>query len=135
MAECIGSRAISPFGILALFFRCKYRHLIRQQYPRLRADCEQGGMSSYIRDVAIDVGLVYEDAERQLINNGTPYPSQGHFATPSDSFPRTAQSWHEMNGLRSTNQSYTGYSESAALLGSNGSQAGPTQNSTVERFR
>lgn len=54
----LGTRVISPFGLLGMLTRNRFRRLIDEQYPRLQEDIERGGMAAYISEVAIDPGLV-----------------------------------------------------------------------------
>jgi hypothetical protein len=32
--------------------------MIHEQYPRLRDDCEKGGLASYVKEVAIDISFL-----------------------------------------------------------------------------
>ncbi|KZP02527.1 hypothetical protein FIBSPDRAFT_905770, partial [Athelia psychrophila] len=58
LAILFGTRAISPFGLLGIITRGRFRRLINEQYPYLQEDIERGGMAAYISEVAIDPGLV-----------------------------------------------------------------------------
>ncbi|KZP23091.1 hypothetical protein FIBSPDRAFT_930796 [Athelia psychrophila] len=58
LAILFGARAISPFGLLGIITRGRFRRLINEQYPYLQEDIERGGMAAYISEVAIDPGLV-----------------------------------------------------------------------------
>lgn len=59
----IGSKPISPLGVLGLLARKKLKEAIHQQYPRLRDEVESGGMASFIRDVAVEVDVLEEAPE------------------------------------------------------------------------
>ncbi|KZP11602.1 hypothetical protein FIBSPDRAFT_962136 [Athelia psychrophila] len=52
-----GSRAISPFGLLGMVTRNRFKRLIHEQFPRMQQDIERGGMAAYISEVAIDAAM------------------------------------------------------------------------------
>ncbi|KAF7986264.1 hypothetical protein HWV62_35178 [Athelia sp. TMB] len=56
-AILFGTRVISPFGLLGVAMRSRFRRLINEQYPRLQEDINQGGMAAYVNEVAIDAAL------------------------------------------------------------------------------
>ncbi|KZP24966.1 hypothetical protein FIBSPDRAFT_950668 [Athelia psychrophila] len=58
MAIIFGTRAISPFGLLGIVTRNRFKKLIHEQYPRIQEDIERGGMAAYVSEVAIDAGLM-----------------------------------------------------------------------------
>ncbi|KZP21782.1 hypothetical protein FIBSPDRAFT_1044052 [Athelia psychrophila] len=58
MAILFGSRAISPFGLLGIVTRNRFKKLIHEQFPRIQEDIERGGMAAYISEVAIDAALM-----------------------------------------------------------------------------
>ncbi|KAF7986301.1 hypothetical protein HWV62_35252 [Athelia sp. TMB] len=58
VAILFGTRIISPFGLLGILARQRFRHLINLQFPRLQDDIDRGGMAAYISEVAIDAALV-----------------------------------------------------------------------------
>ncbi|KZP24969.1 hypothetical protein FIBSPDRAFT_929535 [Athelia psychrophila] len=58
MAIVFGTRAISPFGLLGIVTRNRFKKLIHEQYPRIHEDIERGGMAAYVSEVAIDAGLM-----------------------------------------------------------------------------
>ncbi|KAF7986327.1 hypothetical protein HWV62_35304 [Athelia sp. TMB] len=63
MAILFGSRAISPFGILGIVTRNRFKRLIHEQYPAMQEDIENSGrlgMAAYISEVAIDAALIDE---------------------------------------------------------------------------
>lgn len=41
--------------------RARLRQLMQQNYPRLREECAHGGLASYIKQVALDVGFVDDE--------------------------------------------------------------------------
>ncbi|KZP03719.1 hypothetical protein FIBSPDRAFT_1055116 [Athelia psychrophila] len=53
----IGTRIISPFGLLGVIARNRFRRLIHEQYPYMQEDIDRGGMAAYVSEVAIDAGL------------------------------------------------------------------------------
>ncbi|KZP24959.1 hypothetical protein FIBSPDRAFT_856313, partial [Athelia psychrophila] len=57
-AIIFGTRAISPFGLLGIVTRNRFKKLIHEQYPRIQEDIERGGMAAYVSEVAIDAGLM-----------------------------------------------------------------------------
>ncbi|KAF7986357.1 hypothetical protein HWV62_35364 [Athelia sp. TMB] len=72
-----GSRVVSPFGMLGIVTRNRYKRLIHEQYPAMQEDIENGGrlgMAAYISEVAIDAALV-----------DPPSPVTGHQSTSHDS--------------------------------------------------
>lgn len=64
MAMFTGGKVISPFGMTALFLRKRLWRGIDNQYPLMSEDLSRPGLSSYIKDVALDAG--FDDAERGL---------------------------------------------------------------------
>ncbi|KZP15342.1 hypothetical protein FIBSPDRAFT_1048265 [Athelia psychrophila] len=58
LAILFGSKSISPFGLLGIVTRDRFRRLINEQYPRLQEDIERGGMAAYVSEVAVDPGLL-----------------------------------------------------------------------------
>ncbi|KZP15115.1 hypothetical protein FIBSPDRAFT_90657 [Athelia psychrophila] len=58
MAILFGNRAISPFGLLGIVTRNRFKKLIHKQFPRIQEDIERGGMAAYISEVAIDAALM-----------------------------------------------------------------------------
>ncbi|KAF7986265.1 hypothetical protein HWV62_35180 [Athelia sp. TMB] len=58
VAILFGTRIISPFGLLGIVARRRFRRLINEQYPRLQEDINRGGMAAYISEIAIDAALV-----------------------------------------------------------------------------
>ncbi|KZP15334.1 hypothetical protein FIBSPDRAFT_958988 [Athelia psychrophila] len=66
LAILFSTRAISPFGLLGLITRHRFRRLINEQYPRLQEDIEHDGMTTYISEVAIDPGLVPNSTSAKL---------------------------------------------------------------------
>ncbi|KZP25049.1 hypothetical protein FIBSPDRAFT_403044 [Athelia psychrophila] len=57
LAILFGTRIISPFGLLGVIARNRFRRLIHEQYPYMQEDIDRGGMAAYISEVAIDAGL------------------------------------------------------------------------------
>ena len=56
---CIpGSKPISPFGILGLAVRQKLKGAIQERYPLLKEEIRQGGMASFIKDVAVESNML-----------------------------------------------------------------------------
>ncbi|KDQ64092.1 hypothetical protein JAAARDRAFT_52085 [Jaapia argillacea MUCL 33604] len=70
----LGSKAISPFGALGLFMRQKLRRAIRDQYPALRGQIQEGGMATFLHDFAVDIDILDDDPDRD------PRPSSGQYA-------------------------------------------------------
>ncbi|KZP28699.1 hypothetical protein FIBSPDRAFT_947527 [Athelia psychrophila] len=58
MAILFGTRMISPFGLLGMVTRNRFKRLIHEQYPHMQEDIEHGGMAAYISEVAIDAALM-----------------------------------------------------------------------------
>ncbi|KZP05556.1 hypothetical protein FIBSPDRAFT_967186 [Athelia psychrophila] len=66
VAILFGSRVISPFGLLGMVTRDRFKRLIHEQYPRMLDDIERGGMAAYISEVAINAALIdVSSAERR----------------------------------------------------------------------
>lgn len=59
-------------GVVA---RSRFRRLIQEHYPLLREECSKGGMSSFLKDVAVDVGFI-ENIDDE------PRPQAGHLLAP-----------------------------------------------------
>ncbi|KZP25022.1 hypothetical protein FIBSPDRAFT_929571 [Athelia psychrophila] len=76
LAIMFGTRAISPFGILGMITRNRFKRLIHEQYPYLQEDIERGGMAAYVSEVAIDPGLVQSDSahRRSRVATSSPGP-------------------------------------------------------------
>ncbi|KZP28695.1 hypothetical protein FIBSPDRAFT_1039439 [Athelia psychrophila] len=58
MAILFGTRIVSPFGLLGMVTRNRFKRLIHEQYPRMQEDIDHGGMAAYISEVAIDAALM-----------------------------------------------------------------------------
>ncbi|KZP13198.1 hypothetical protein FIBSPDRAFT_936470 [Athelia psychrophila] len=58
MGILLGNRAISPFGLLGIVTRNRFKRLIHEQYPLIQEDIDRGGMAAYISEVAIDAALM-----------------------------------------------------------------------------
>ncbi|KZP15861.1 hypothetical protein FIBSPDRAFT_866759 [Athelia psychrophila] len=58
MAILFGNRAISPYGLLGIVTRNRFKKLIHEQYPFIQEDIDRGCMSAYISEVAIDAALM-----------------------------------------------------------------------------
>lgn len=68
----LGSKPISPFGLLGIFASQKIMRMVGEQFPELRKDCERGGMASYIREVGINVGFVDDDIAHPSSGTASP---------------------------------------------------------------
>lgn len=71
LIQSVGSKPISPLGAIGLIARKKLRAAIHKQYPRLRDEVENGGMASFIRDVALEVDVIEEDAEEKVVHHAS----------------------------------------------------------------
>lgn len=49
---------ISPFGMLGLVTRNRFKKLIHEQYPQIQEDINRGGTAAYVSEVAIDAALM-----------------------------------------------------------------------------
>ncbi|KZP14821.1 hypothetical protein FIBSPDRAFT_1048594 [Athelia psychrophila] len=58
VAIIVGTRFVSPFGLLGLVTRNRFKRLIHEQYPHMQEDIDRGGMVAYISEVAIDAALI-----------------------------------------------------------------------------
>lgn len=68
-SDCIvhgaGSRPISPFGVIGILLRRRFRRLINEQFPLLRGEFAERGLASFIKEVAIDVDFISPTGEDQ----------------------------------------------------------------------
>lgn len=55
-----GSRPLSPFGLYGIIARKRLRRTLQKLYPRLLEECSAGGLASFARETAIDMGFVPE---------------------------------------------------------------------------
>ncbi|KDQ53295.1 hypothetical protein JAAARDRAFT_432011 [Jaapia argillacea MUCL 33604] len=60
----LGSKVISPFGALGIMMREKLRRALHEQYPALRRQMQEGGIATFLSDVAVDLRILDDDAPR-----------------------------------------------------------------------
>ncbi|KDQ59845.1 hypothetical protein JAAARDRAFT_634023 [Jaapia argillacea MUCL 33604] len=79
----LGSKAISPFGILGILIWRKLRSAIRQQYPALGDEIEQGGMATFLHDVAVELDILDDGPDQDSRPSEALYELNSLFNNPS----------------------------------------------------
>ncbi|KDQ59835.1 hypothetical protein JAAARDRAFT_77775 [Jaapia argillacea MUCL 33604] len=93
----LGSKAISPFGVLGILIWRKLRSAIRQQYPALGVEIEQGGMATFLHDVAVELDILDDGPDQ----DGRPSEALYAKVSPRRSVSPTvpSQGGYELNSL------------------------------------
>ncbi|KDQ60234.1 hypothetical protein JAAARDRAFT_46017 [Jaapia argillacea MUCL 33604] len=61
LALVFGTKTISPFGTLGLFAHKNLRNAILLQYPNLRDEIRQGGVATFLHDVALELKILDDE--------------------------------------------------------------------------